>query len=98
MSIFTNTLLYIISCDHHDHKTDEGKKVFGNLIANQRHQYSHLMQFFVIEHIVLLLFFLIRIIYHSKPKWVNIFHSRREYRLKANRWVALLEGMEDIKK
>ena len=101
LCVFTNTLLYIISIDlnfEQEHPELKGKKIFGNMIKNQREKYSHLMLFFIIEHAVLIAFVLLSFIYSAGPYWVNIFHSRREYKIKGNRWVALLEGMKDTPK
>ena len=66
-----------------------------NGIKNQIERYSNLMLFFIIEHFVLIVFVILGLIYSPIPKWVKIFHSRRDYKQKSNRWIALLKGIED---
>ncbi len=97
MSVFTNTLLFLISLNQNENLGSKGN-IFGNLIKNQKEKYSNLIMFFMIEHVVLVIFFLLNIIYKSKPYWVEVFFQRRDFKLKGNRWIAIIEGTEENKK
>jgi hypothetical protein len=43
---------------------------------------TQLLDFFVLEHAVLLIFIIFRLAFSNKEKWVKLFLDRREYRLK----------------
>ena len=70
ISIFTNLLL---SFTYKENETNTTLDVIG---------VSQLLTFFIVEHSVLIIIFLIRVIISSKAKWVQLFYDRREYNLK----------------
>jgi hypothetical protein len=93
LSVFTNLMFYIISSKSTHNTIEIQTLMLCNQINIQNDFYVNLMTFFKIEHIVVFLFFLLNFFYSSTPFWVNIFHMRRDYKQKSNRWISLLEGM-----
>jgi hypothetical protein len=43
---------------------------------------TQLLDFFVLEHVVLIIFVIVRFVFKNREEWVRIFLERREYRMK----------------
>lgn len=82
LSVFTNLLFTITYSEEtllksYISKADEG------LGKNQ------LLNFFVLEHLVLLVIIAIRLGISTSEGWVKLFLARRDYKSKANKWKGL---------
>jgi hypothetical protein len=63
--------------------------VFTNLLytftykdAGKPHTSSKLLNFFLLEHLVLVIFVILRYLLKNQAEWVKLFLERREYKLK----------------
>jgi hypothetical protein len=72
LSVFTNLLLTITYRD--------GKKYVH--LDKENIGLGQMLNFFILEHSVLIIFLLLKLVFSTKAKWVQLFHARREYNFK----------------
>jgi len=94
MSIFTNLFfsLFIVE-DQNAYKALN----LGDLTGHISTTTSNLYMFFLIEHFVFILLFLIRYFSSNTAPWVAMFLERREFKSKQNKWKKMIERFQIAK-
>jgi hypothetical protein len=91
LSIFTNLFFSLFIKE--DEKATIDMLSGGKLSTNK---YS-LYMFFLIEHFVFILLFLIRYISSNTSPWVALFLERREYKSKQSKWKSMINRFQIAK-
>jgi hypothetical protein len=94
LAIFTNLIITI------NFKEDSDNiDLYTSTIQQQMEQNydcDSIHNFFVLEHLVLIIIVLIRLCFSSKSKWVSLYLKRRNHKLKENKWKALFNDRKSI--
>lgn len=94
MSIFTNLFfsLFVVE-DENAYKALNLGDFAGSIKTNT----SNLYLFFLIEHFVFILLFLIRYLSNTTAPWVKLFLERREFKQKQSKWKSMIERFQIAK-
>jgi len=91
LSIFTNLYfsLFVVE-DETVYKALHIGELTGHISTNT----SNLFLFFLIEHFVFIIIFLIRFCSSNISPWVSLFLQRREFKQKQNKWKSMIERFQ----
>jgi hypothetical protein len=96
ISIFTNLYfsLFVIEDENAYGLNNLNIKEFTGHVSTST---SSLFLFFLIEHFVLIVIFLIKYLTPKIAPWVSLFLQRREYKNKQNKWKGMIERFKIAK-